>query len=130
MVTISVSIIMIFRLMPNSAVESGTPGWSMRVTISAAVLPTCPVFYRRPLRSFGRTICDPRSPRERDKEKERQESEPCGCYIVMHGLVIATIQAAYKRGSASIPTSDLRFIAPGWIADSQIPQFVLINSSY
>lgn len=69
----------------------------------------------------------------RDKENERKVYcgvKPCGCYVVMHGLVIATIQPAYKRGSASIPNSDLRFIASGWIADFQIPQFVLINSSY
>jgi hypothetical protein len=66
---------------------------------------------------------------------------------VMHGSVIATIQPAYKRGSASTPLSppspplslslslslslgDLRFIAPGRIADSQIPRFALINDSY
>lgn len=54
----------------------------------------------------------------------------CGCYLVMHGSVIATIQPAYKRGSVSIPLADLRFIAPRWIADSQILRFALINDSY
>lgn len=60
-----------------------------------------------------------------------EDSEPwCGCYLVMHGSVIATIQPAYKRGSVSIPLADLRFIAPRWIADSQILRFALINDSY
>lgn len=121
-----------------------------RVTISAVVLPTYVlsslsyllfasvyfVYYIHSTVSFA--LLQSRNAAilefnvgQKERERERGESiKPCGCYVVMHGLVIATIQPAYKRGSASIPNSDLRFIASGWIADFQIPQFVLINSSY
>lgn len=83
-----------------------------------------------------RVLCSPAVNRtgeagaKRKGGKRDEDSEPCGCYLVMHGSVIATIQPAYKRGSVSIPLADLRFIAPRWIADSQILRFALINDSY
>lgn len=123
-----------------------TPGWSMH-DISCETSQTVPFFCApRPLLSYGETVRQgirekrggdmvkgrtDRGRRESERDRRREDdSEPCGCYLVMHGSVIATIQPAYKRGSVSIPLGDLRFIAPRWIADSQILRFALINDSY
>lgn len=68
---------------------------------------------------------------ERERERERNKKLR-GCYPVMHGLVIATIQPAYKWGILFhcihhlTRQGNLRFIALEWIADSPILRFVLI----
>lgn len=96
--------------------------WVVRVCATMRyqlrVFPEVPIRYQCPLR----TSLEPRwSVLQAMREDKEGASKRYGCYVVMHGSVIATIQPAYKRGSTSIPARDLRFIAPRRIADSQIP---------
>lgn len=106
---------LIFLLMskqPNSLARKArvdTPGWSMP-DISCETSQTsrfsAPSSFA--LSSSGRTKRrggkEERTSRKGERERD-EDSEPCGCYLVMHGSVIATIQPAYKRGSVSIPLS-------------------------